>query len=318
MSRRTSTPLNQVKLSNVAVVRLQRGGQRFEVACYRSKVVDYRSGKERDLDEVLQVQSVFYNVSKGILASAKEVKKAFGSEAEACVQILKHGELQVSEREREAQLASLFRDIASIVADKTVDTRTGRPPPVTSIERYMHDELHFGVSSKLTAKQQALDVIKRFEALPDFGVRRAPMRLRITSGELDLVRSRLEAFGARFSHDSFLVEPRHYKDVVRAVTESAARLEIVEHAARGEDVSEDKKSSPPRVAVEPQVVNKAAAPARPRLSCNTCATASFVDAAQHRDHFKSEWHRCNLKRKLDNQPPLSELDFQQLGLLRSS
>ena len=37
------TPVNQVKLTNVAVVRLKKGGKRFEVACYKNKINDYRS-----------------------------------------------------------------------------------------------------------------------------------------------------------------------------------------------------------------------------------------------------------------------------------
>lgn len=32
------TPINQVRLTNVAYVRLNKGGKRFEIACYRNKV----------------------------------------------------------------------------------------------------------------------------------------------------------------------------------------------------------------------------------------------------------------------------------------
>ena len=47
------TPINQVRLTNVALVRLKRAGKRFEIACYKNKVVNWRQGLERDLDEVL-------------------------------------------------------------------------------------------------------------------------------------------------------------------------------------------------------------------------------------------------------------------------
>ena len=46
------TPVNQVRLTNVAVVRLKRGGKRFEIACYKNKVVNWRNGVETDIDEV--------------------------------------------------------------------------------------------------------------------------------------------------------------------------------------------------------------------------------------------------------------------------
>lgn len=38
------TPTNQIRLTNVAVVRMKRAGKRFEIACYKNKVVGWRSG----------------------------------------------------------------------------------------------------------------------------------------------------------------------------------------------------------------------------------------------------------------------------------
>ena len=67
------TPLNQKRLTNVAYVRLKRKGTRFELACYRNKVVNWRSGVETDIDEVLQIDSIFVNVSR---VSASNMFKA--------------------------------------------------------------------------------------------------------------------------------------------------------------------------------------------------------------------------------------------------
>ena len=39
------TPSNQVKLTNVSVVRLKKAGKRFELACYKNKLIDYRNKK---------------------------------------------------------------------------------------------------------------------------------------------------------------------------------------------------------------------------------------------------------------------------------
>jgi hypothetical protein len=37
-------PAGQKRLTNIAVVRLKKSGKRFEVACYRNKVSDWRAG----------------------------------------------------------------------------------------------------------------------------------------------------------------------------------------------------------------------------------------------------------------------------------
>lgn len=74
-----------------------------------------------------------------------------------CVQILAKGELQVSERERQAQFELMFRDIATIVADKCVNPETNRPYPVGIIERGMKD-VHFSVKPSRSTKQQVCNI----------------------------------------------------------------------------------------------------------------------------------------------------------------
>lgn len=69
------------------------------------------------------------------------------------LKILAKGELQVSEKERNTQLESMFRDIATIVADKCVNPETKRPYPVGVIERAMKD-IHYSVIPTRTTKQQ--------------------------------------------------------------------------------------------------------------------------------------------------------------------
>jgi hypothetical protein len=39
MASRNFTPVNQIRLTNVACVRHKKGGKRFELACYRNKVI---------------------------------------------------------------------------------------------------------------------------------------------------------------------------------------------------------------------------------------------------------------------------------------
>lgn len=123
------TPANQIRLTNVAAVRLQKKGRRFEIACYRNKVLSWRNKLESDLKEVLQIDTVFTNVSKGMLASSKDLMEAFGTSDQmlVCKEILDKGEIQVSEQERVALHETVFRDIASIVAEKTVNPNNNLP-----------------------------------------------------------------------------------------------------------------------------------------------------------------------------------------------
>ncbi|XP_023720335.1 ribosome maturation protein SBDS isoform X2 [Cryptotermes secundus] len=177
------TPTNQIRLTNVAVVRMRKGGKRFEIACYRNKVVSWRNKIETDIDEVLQTHTVFTNVSKGQVAKKEDLLKAFGKDdqTEVCKEILAKGELQVSDKERQSQLESLFKDIATTVSDKCVNPETKRPYPVSMIEKAMKDA-HFSVKPNRNAKQQALDVIPLLKST--MPLERAQMRIRaVLSGK---------------------------------------------------------------------------------------------------------------------------------------
>lgn len=172
------TPTNQARLTNVAIVRIKKGGKRFEIACYKNKVVSWRQKVEKDIDEVLQTHTVFMNVSKGEVAKKDDLVKAFGKDdqTEICKEILEKGELQVSEKERQAQLDAMFKEIATTVADKCVNPETKRPYPVTIIEKSMKD-IHFSIKPHRNAKQQALEVIKALkESIP---LERAQMKIKI-------------------------------------------------------------------------------------------------------------------------------------------
>lgn len=68
-------------------------------------------------------------------------------------QILTKGELQVGEKEREAKLGNLWKEVAGMVAERVVDPSTKRPYSVSLIEKAM-SEIHFNVKADKPAKSQ--------------------------------------------------------------------------------------------------------------------------------------------------------------------
>ncbi|KAI0969425.1 SBDS protein C-terminal domain-containing protein [Xylaria arbuscula] len=217
MSRQINQPSNQIKLTNVSLVRLKKGKKRFEIACYKNKVLEWRSGIETDLDEVLQIPNVFLNVSKGQTAPAAELAKAFGKDKpvnDIILEILNKGELQVGEKERAAQMDRVHNEVISIVASKLVDPRTKRVYTTGMIEKaldMLSSQAHqgdkstagsgtgtpatgegaeakpkvkehnwTGVVTTKSAKSQALEAMKALITYQPIPVARARMRLRIT------------------------------------------------------------------------------------------------------------------------------------------
>ena len=122
---------------------------------------------------MLQISNVFVNVSKGEVAKAGDLKKAFGTADTAAVvkevrlphpitrlptrltptQILSKGDLQVGEKERDHDLSALRREIATLVAEKCVDPATQAPYSVSIIEKAM-TEAGYSVRPGKNAKSQ--------------------------------------------------------------------------------------------------------------------------------------------------------------------
>ena len=154
-------PANQIKLTNVSLVRYKKGKKRFELACYKNKLLEYRSGTETELDNVLQVPTIFLNVSKGETAPNAELVKAWpqavheeepsnstkgsskgkksrkgqaiddGDDEKAwkdaiIEEILNKGEIQVNAGERKELLERMEREIVEEVAQRLVDPQTKR------------------------------------------------------------------------------------------------------------------------------------------------------------------------------------------------
>ncbi|KAF4349077.1 hypothetical protein G4B88_029046, partial [Cannabis sativa] len=191
MSEILVQPVGQKRLTNVVVVRLKKHGNRFEVACYKNKVLSWRSRVKKDLDKVLQSQTVYSNVSKGVLTKSKDLIAAFGTDDQS-----KICELQVAGKERESQLSSKFRDIATIVMQKAYNPETQRPYTITMIERLMHD-IHFAIDPSSASKKRAQEVIHELQKC--FPIKRSPMKLRLSVPEqgLSTLMEKLNSWNAK-------------------------------------------------------------------------------------------------------------------------
>lgn len=232
------TPTNQIRLTNIAVVRMKKGGKRFEIACYKNKVQSWRQKIEKDIDEVLQSETVFTNVSKGQVAKKEELLKCFSSEDQKkiCLEILEKGELQVSDKERHANQEASIKEVASIVSDKCINPETQTPYTVSMIESAMKD-IHFSLNPKRNNKQQALDVIKQLAGV--IPIQRAQMKVRMTipgkeakklkEKVITMVSVESESFDPDLNIVGF-IDPGHFRtieEILSGQSKGRAKIEVL-------------------------------------------------------------------------------------------
>jgi len=129
------------------------------------------------------------------VAKANDLEKAFGTSNinDIVKEILKKGEVQVGEKEREHDIASLRKELATLVAEKCVDPTTQRPYPVGMIEKAM-TEAGYSVKTNKTAKSQVSECIKLLQTSSNLPIQRARMRVRVTVPTKDGKRLREQIF----------------------------------------------------------------------------------------------------------------------------
>lgn len=174
-------PSGQIKLTNVSLVRLKKAKKRFEIACYQNKVQDFRKGVEKDLDEVLQIHQVFTNVSKGLVAPKDDLQKCFGTtELDPIIEeIMKKGEIQLSEKERQLMINKINNELLTIVSAKCINPKSKKRYPPTMIHKALN-ELKFSPVLNKSTKIQALDAIKLLVSKQIIPIVRAKMRVKIS------------------------------------------------------------------------------------------------------------------------------------------
>ncbi|KAF7255502.1 hypothetical protein EG68_08054 [Paragonimus skrjabini miyazakii] len=226
------TPTNQKRLTNVSVVRFKKGGNRYELACYPNKVRAWRDKLETNLDEVLQIQCVFTNVSKGQFANKKDMFQVFRTEDETQIikTILEQGEIHLTEKERSVEQQSLFRDVAKIVSERCVNPETNRAYTVTMIEKMMKD-CHISLKANKTAKQHALEVVKQLRSTDGFKIAPSMMEvvISIDSSVVDQIKDRLVQLCKDVLRQG-QVNGDHYDLVVAVEPENYGAIEALLHS----------------------------------------------------------------------------------------
>ena len=199
------------------------------------------SSSETDLDNVLQSNEIFSNVSKGETAARDDLKKIFKTDDTNAIilDILKKGDLQVSEKEREHTLSNLTKDVAAIICAKTVNPTTNRPYTITMIEKMMTD-LHVNLNPNKNAKAQALEIIKVMSENGNIPIMRASMRIRVyvNGKEGKKVKEKIVGLFEKVEEEEYesgydvtgLIDPGNFRiisDHVGAETKGRGQVEVL-------------------------------------------------------------------------------------------
>ena len=146
--------------------RLAKGQDHFEILVKPQQALDYKLGKQVPISQVLLIEEVYSDSSKGTRASEEKLQKYFGTTDAARVaeEVMKSGELQRTTEQRRQLVEDKRRQIIAIISRNAIDPRTGTPHPPLRIEQAM-GQIRLSIDPYKSAEEQSKMVIEELRPI---------------------------------------------------------------------------------------------------------------------------------------------------------
>ena len=146
--------------------RITKSGEKFEILVKPDPALDYKMGKPTPISQMLVIDEIYTDASKGTHASEEKLQKAFGTTDPGAVaeDIMKHGELQLTTEQRRQLVEDKRKQIIAFISRNCLDPRTGTPHPPLRIEQAFN-QIRLVVDPFKPAEEQAKAVIEELRTL---------------------------------------------------------------------------------------------------------------------------------------------------------
>ncbi len=147
-------------MDSYTTARISVVGERFEILVRPDAALDFKLGKQIEISNILIVETIFVDSSKGLRASEEKLKKAFNTTniSEIANTILRRGDLQITAEQRHRLVEEKRRQIIAFISRNCVDPRTGFPHPPLRVEQAM-SQIRLVIDPFKSGEEQARVVI---------------------------------------------------------------------------------------------------------------------------------------------------------------
>lgn len=156
--------MTMISVDKAVIAKLKTHGQSFELLVDCDNALALRGGKEVEARDVLAAMKVFSDAKKGIAASENAMKQIFGTSdvEEVAKQIIKKGEIQITQEHREKIRELKKKQAIDIIHMNGVDPRTHAPHPLNRLENALKEaKFHFDADKPVQEQvQEALKALK--------------------------------------------------------------------------------------------------------------------------------------------------------------
>ncbi len=152
--------------SKFTTARLITDGEHFEILVHPDNALNYKMGKNIEFSQVLAVEEVFSDSSKGLRVTSEKLQKYFktANPSQAAKTILEKGDLQITSNQRRQLIDEKKKQIIDTIARNYIDPRTGLPHPPLRIEQALQ-EIRISIDPMKNGSDQAKLVIEKLRPI---------------------------------------------------------------------------------------------------------------------------------------------------------
>jgi len=180
----------------LVIARYEAKGHRFEVLVDPNLALKIKEGKQVNIDDVIAGDFIYKDARKGLKASPESMRSVFGTDDPRVValEIIKHGELQLTAEQRRKILEEKKAQILSLIARNAVDPKTKLPIPLKRLELAM-EQARVSIDPYKPAEQQVEHIVSQLAKVIPIKIAKAYVSIKIPSEYASKAYKQLQAFG---------------------------------------------------------------------------------------------------------------------------
>lgn len=183
--------------SKYTTARITVDGEHFEILVKPNLALEYKTGKQIPVTQIIAIEEIYSDASRGTRASAEKLQKTFGTTEPVKVaeEIMKRGELQLTTEQRRQLVEEKRKHIVAFISRNCIDPRTGAPHPPLRIEQAL-SQIRVTIDPFKSAEEQSKDVIEMLRPLLPIKMEQMRVAVKISAEYAARAYGALKGFGA--------------------------------------------------------------------------------------------------------------------------
>lgn len=185
-----------VTLDEAVIARLKSHGITFEVLVEPEGALSHRRGEDVSIEDILAVEDIFENATRGDRSSAEDLMKAFGTTDLLTIadKILKKGELHLTSEQRRQITEDRRKRIIEIISRNAINPQTNTPHPPARIEQAMK-EAHVNIDPAKSTDELVSITMKALRPLIPIRFEEVSVAVKVLSEYAPKAYGEIAAFG---------------------------------------------------------------------------------------------------------------------------